>query len=167
MGSRAESTGSTRARYWIGRRETPFGFKRIFRSSRSQADWSLSMSKVSIASVVGVLLLSSAVPGSAAVADDYASLVALFEEWREFEAPALVDGVPDYSAEAMAKQRKALPGYQDRLAAIDTAEWPVPQQIDWHLLRAEMSGLDFDHRVRKPWANNPAFYVMMFTLPST
>src|SRR5262249_22069539 len=26
----------------------------------------------------------------------------------------------------------------------------------------EMNGLDFDHRVLKPWANNPAFYVTVF-----
>ena len=25
-----------------------------------------------------------------------------------------------------------------------------------------MNGLDFDHRVLKPWANNPAFYVTVF-----
>ena len=53
-----------------------------------------------------------------------------------------------------------------KLEAIDIESWPVPQQIDWHLLRAEMNGLDFDHRVRKPWANNPAYYVMMFTSQS-
>ena len=30
----------------------------------------------------------------------------------------------------------------------------------------EMSGLDFDHRVLRPWANNPAFYVTVFTSES-
>ncbi len=30
-------------------------------------------------------------------------------------------------------------------------------------MRAELAGLDFDHRVLKPWANNPAFYVTVFT----
>ncbi len=25
-----------------------------------------------------------------------------------------------------------------------------------------MNGLDFDHRVRRPWARDPAFYVMMY-----
>ena len=29
-------------------------------------------------------------------------------------------------------------------------------------MRAELAGLDFDHRVLKPWANNPAFYVTVF-----
>jgi hypothetical protein len=32
----------------------------------------------------------------------------------------------------------------------------------WHLVRAEMNGLDFDHRVLRPWASNPAFYVTVF-----
>jgi len=29
-------------------------------------------------------------------------------------------------------------------------------------VRAELAGLDFDHRVLRPWANNPAFYVTVF-----
>ena len=36
------------------------------------------------------------------------------------------------------------------------------QQVDYHVVRAEMNGLDFDHRVLRPWANNPAFYVTIF-----
>ncbi|MGH9332568.1 MAG: DUF885 family protein, partial [Vicinamibacteria bacterium] len=37
-----------------------------------------------------------------------------------------------------------------------------PQQVDYHVVRAEMNGLDFDHRILQPWANNPAFYVTVF-----
>jgi len=116
---------------------------------------------VVIGVVVPVLGAAPAIP-----ADDYGTLVQLFEDWREFEAPTLVDGVPDYSADAMAAQGRDLLQYKAQLEAIDTAAWPLPQQIDWHLLRAEMNGLDFDHRVRQPWANNPAFYVMMYTAES-
>ena len=92
----------------------------------------------------------------------HADLVALFSDWRAFQRPRLVDGVPDYTSAAMAAQQRELPAYQRRLAAIKTAGWPVNQQADWHILRAEMNGLDFDHRVIRPWANNPAFYVRMF-----
>ncbi len=92
----------------------------------------------------------------------YEDLTALFEEWRNFEKPPLVDGVHDYSANAMAAQHRELAAYQQRLAAIDTIGWPVAQRVDYHLVKAEMNGLDFDHRVRQPWANNPAFYVMLF-----
>jgi hypothetical protein len=35
--------------------------------------------------------------------------------------------------------------------------------VDYFIVRAELAGLDFDHRVLKPWANNPAFYVTVFT----
>ena len=96
----------------------------------------------------------------------YDDLVQLWEEWRDFEAPDFVDGVPDYSVAAMAAQHAELPAWQARLAAFEVDDWPVEQQIDWHLIRAEMNGLDFDHAVRRPWARDPAFYVTMYTAQS-
>jgi uncharacterized protein (DUF885 family) len=86
-------------------------------------------------------------------------LWSLFVEWRAFQKPKLVDGVPDYTPKAMAAQRRELSVYQQRLAAIDPGGWPIAQQVDFHVVRAEMNGLDFDHRVLQPWARNPAFYV--------
>jgi hypothetical protein len=93
-------------------------------------------------------------------------LTTLFTEWREFQRPRWVDGVPDYSAAAMAAQYSELPAWRARLMAIDPSGWPVPQQIDHYLVRAEMNGLEFDHRVRRPWAENPAFYVTIFSAQS-
>jgi hypothetical protein len=92
----------------------------------------------------------------------YEDLAALFTEWRSFQRPKLIDGVPDYSPAAMAAQHQGLANYRDRLAGIDPGGWPISQQADYHIVRAEMNGLDFDHRVLKPWANNPAFYVTVF-----
>lgn len=92
----------------------------------------------------------------------YDELVTLFAEWREFEKPTLVHGVPDYSAANMTAQHRDLAAYQSRLAAIDPGAWPLAQQVDYQIVRAEMKGLDFDHRVRRPWARNPAFYVTIF-----
>jgi hypothetical protein len=92
----------------------------------------------------------------------YDDLVRLFSEWRAFEAPRVTGGVPDYSPEAMEAQHRELARYQRRLAAIDPRGWPVSHQVDYHIVRAEMNGLDFDHRVRRPWARNPAFYVTIF-----
>lgn len=98
-------------------------------------------------------------PPSGTTHDD---LVALFNEWRAFQQPKRVDGVPDYTASAMTTQQRELPVLQARLAAMDTTGWTIPHQVDYHIVRAEMNGLDFDHRVRRPWANNPAFYVTAF-----
>ncbi len=92
----------------------------------------------------------------------HADLVALFEEWRAFEMPAFNQQVPDYTAQAMAAQYAALPDWQARLEGLNPTRWTVAEQVDWQLVRAEMNGLDFDHRVRRQWARDPAFYVTIF-----
>lgn len=102
----------------------------------------------------------------AAPAGSYEALVELFAEWRAFEAPRVVDGVPDYSVANMASQHRELAEYRARLDSIDTSTWTVSHKIDHRLLRAEMNGLDFDHRVRRPWAKIPAFYVTVFPAQS-
>ncbi|MCH7716727.1 MAG: DUF885 family protein [Gemmatimonadetes bacterium] len=122
-------------------------------------------SRISIG-LAAVALLAAACTPAEVPSTSYDDLVTLFEEWRAFEQPEFVDGVPDYSAQAMAAQHRELAGYQRRLAAIDPTGWPVAQQVDHHLVAAEMNGLDFDHRVRRPWARNPAFYTMIFAAQS-
>jgi hypothetical protein len=89
---------------------------------------------------------------------DYRDLVILFEEFREAQKPKIVEGVPDYSRAAMERQRLELEKLKGRLAAIDCGSWPITQQVDYQLVRAEMNGLDFDHRVLRPWSRNPGFY---------
>jgi len=103
----------------------------------------------------------SAVPAASEGAGLYGDLTALFTEWREFQKPRVVDGVPDYTAAAMAAQRARLPEFQQRLQAIDTTGWAVTHQVDWDLVRAEMNGLDFDHRVLRPWSRHPGFYAVI------
>jgi hypothetical protein len=91
----------------------------------------------------------------------HSDLVAFYREWREFQKPIFTEGVPDYTAEAMARQHRELAAWQARLASMDTAGWSVAEKVDWHLVRAEMNGLDFDHRVLRPWERMPWFYVML------
>ena len=90
------------------------------------------------------------------------SLAVLFGEWQAFEQPRMRAGVPDYSAAAMARQYRALASYRRRLAAIDTSGWSIHDQVDYQIVRAEMNGLDFNHRVLRPWARDPAFYVSFY-----
>jgi hypothetical protein len=118
-----------------------------------------------------ILLLLAGLVGctaaeSAPQAGTHDDLVRLFTEWRAFEMPEFVDGVPDYSAAAMAAQHEELAGWMTRLEELEPESWPVGEQIDWHLVRAEMNGLDFDHRVRRPWARDPAFYVTVYAAES-
>ena len=96
----------------------------------------------------------------------YRELVDLFEAWRSFERPVMNGAVPDYSATAMAAKAKALPQWRKRLDAIDTKGWPIEQQNDYKLVKAEMNGFDFNLRVLRPWARDPAFYVSVWAARS-
>lgn len=114
-----------------------------------------------VAGIAGAGAASGAQPAGA-----YEELVALFGQWRAFEAPPLRDGAPDYTAETFARRHEELKRLQGRLRAIDPSGWPVAQQVDHHLLRAEMNGLDFYIRVLRPWARDPAFYTTVWTAQS-
>jgi len=98
--------------------------------------------------------------------NQHEQLVQFFKEWRAFGTPEMRDGVPDYSRAAMQKQHDNLKQWQQRLNNFDTAGWPIKHQVDWYLIYAEMNGLDFDHRVLRPWERDPAFYVWFYTYPS-
>jgi hypothetical protein len=91
-------------------------------------------------------------------ADGYQDLLTLFEDWRRFETPPVLEGAPDYTAERFASRFDEFKRYRARLETIDPESWPIARQVDWHLVRAEMNGFDFNYRVLKPWARDPAFY---------
>jgi len=115
-------------------------------------------------SALAVLLLL-ATPGNAR-ASTHDDLVQLFEDWRAFESPPLLDGAPDYTAERFEARQPQYLELRARLDAFDISDWPIPEQVDWHLVRAEMNGFDFNRRVLKPWARDPAFYKSLWTYRS-
>ena len=98
--------------------------------------------------LVVVLTLLSAAPGAAA-SDDYEQLVVVFEEFRAFQEAVPESGVRRYTPAAVEQEYQGLLGFQERLTALDTSGWPVWQQVDYHLMRAEMNALWFHHRVRR------------------
>jgi len=94
-----------------------------------------------------------------AVRHAYADLVSLYQEARETLKPKLTDGVPDYTAAAMEARRRTVEGLRRRLDSIDSSRWPVGERVDYLLVRAQLDGLDFEHRVLRPWARDPGFYL--------
>ncbi|MCR9102374.1 MAG: hypothetical protein NXI25_20630 [bacterium] len=98
--------------------------------------------------------------------NDYAALVDLFKEWRTFENPPLLNGAPDYTAETFAERRPAFEQLRTKLTMMDTSGWPVDQRVDWTLVWAEMNGYDFNQRVLRPWARDPAYYKSLWTYRS-
>lgn len=109
------------------------------------------------------LFAGLSVHAEAAPGGGYQDLLTFYKDFRSFQKPKIVNGVPDYTGAAMAAQQRELETYKKRLAAIDPSAWPIPQQVDYQIVRAEVNSLDFDHRVMKPWSNNPGYYVTFFT----
>ncbi|MDP5158726.1 MAG: hypothetical protein NWQ07_09140 [Flaviramulus sp.] len=93
----------------------------------------------------------------------YPGLVTFFKEWRAFEKPPLRDGAPDYTKETFETRWNAFKLLQQKLKAIDTSGWTITNQVDWHIVNAEMNGYDFNHRILKPWKRDPAFYKSLWT----
>jgi hypothetical protein len=112
------------------------------------------------------MTMTTGLSESHAAQSTYEELVALFSEWRTFEQPAMREGAPDYTADTFSRKHTQLKSFQARLAAIDSRGWPIPQQADYHVLRAEMNGMDFNIRVLKPWQRDPAFYTSIWTAQS-
>lgn len=94
--------------------------------------------------------------------DSYQTLLQLCKELRLLERTSLPNGVPDYRSQTIIKTQQTLQQYKGRLQKIDTTDWPINQQIDYVLLRAEMNALDFNCRILKPWVRDPTFYAIVF-----
>ncbi len=93
----------------------------------------------------------------------YDDLLAFFREFRDFQKPEVANGIPDYTAQAMNRQKSQIAEFRHRLRAIDPSTWPVERQVDYEIVRAELNGLEFDHRVLRPWARMPSFYAVIQT----
>lgn len=93
-------------------------------------------------------------------------LVELFKEWRTFEAPPLIDGVPDYSQESFDARQAGYTVLREKLEGLPKEKWSVEAQVDWQLLWAEMNGYQFNYKVLKPWQRDPAFYKAIWTSKS-
>ena len=88
----------------------------------------------------------------------YDDLVLLFNDWRNFENPPLLDGAPDYTRERFEEDKSEFLELRERLHSFDIDNWAIKEQIDWYVIKAEMNGYDFNYRVLRPWERDPAFY---------
>jgi hypothetical protein len=131
-------------------------------SAKASAERSRSCALVAV-----VVVMASAATGAQPTPSSYQQLLALFTEWRTFEeAPRLSGGVPDYSPATNQRRLQELGRLQARLQAIDQRGWSIAQQVDHHLVRAEMNGLEYHLRVLQPFARDPAYYASIITSES-
>lgn len=114
---------------------------------------------------VSLWLLSCQQPADTALEKNRASyndLVKLYREWRDFEKPPLFNEAPDYRKSSMEKRWPEFKALQTKLASMDTTDWPIPEQVDYHIVWAEMNGYQFNNNILKPWQRDPAFYKVIW-----
>ncbi len=104
---------------------------------------------------------------------DYADLVALYDEFLNWQdsararrlvpnrdiAGAAAQRFPDYGEAAVAARLERMDGFQDRLTAIGPRSWSRPEQVDYLAVRSRFDQHEFSLRVSRPWARDPGFYV--------
>lgn len=93
-------------------------------------------------------------------------LVDLYNDWREFEVPPFIEGVPDYSTSAFEKREESFQTLRNRLQNMPKENWTDSEQVDWYLLWAEMNGYEFNTKILKSWERDPAFYKTIWTYKS-
>jgi hypothetical protein len=100
------------------------------------------------------------VGGASAQADaGWDDLVALDAELTELRRPPRQDGVPQFGVDAMAARADAITDVQNRLRAIDPSSWSVVGKVDYLLVWAKANGMEFEHRVTRPWQKDPILYL--------
>lgn len=98
--------------------------------------------------------------------NDYEDLTQLFQEWRTFEKPPMLEGAPDYTKATFEQRYADFQVLQKQLLNLDTSNWTTAERVDWMIVWSEMNGYDFNHRILKPWERDPAFYKTVWTYKS-
>lgn len=108
--------------------------------------------------ITGTLVLALCL-APAATGASRPELVALFEDASALATPALIDGIPDYSARAIDRQRRSLAQLRQRLDALSPEDWALADQVDFLLLRAELDKLAYGINVYRAPSRSPNFYL--------
>ncbi len=58
----------------------------------------------------------------------------------------------------VSRRGERLAELRGRLAGLNPAQWSVAGKVDYLVVWAQMNGVEFEHRVTKPWQRDPIFY---------
>ncbi len=105
-----------------------------------------------------LLFVSALLVAQPARAATHAELVTLYGQFREAVKVAAPGGVPDHGEAAMRKRHEVAKAAMTTVGRMDDTSWPIPQRADLLLALAEMRGVDFEHRVLRPWARDPSWW---------
>ncbi len=112
--------------------------------------------------VPGVLVLSGLLmAGDVAAQTDagWDDLVELDTELAALRAPQRQGGVPQFGVAAITARADATADVQNRLRNIDASSWSVAGKVDYLLVWAKANGMEFEHRVIRPWQKDAILYL--------
>jgi len=110
-----------------------------------------------VTAVLSGLLVTSAATGQTDAG--WEELISLNAELSELRSPRRVDGVPQFGSSAVAERAAAVTDVQARLRSIDASHWSVAGKVDYLLVWAKANGMEFEHRVTRPWQKDPILYL--------
>ncbi len=97
-----------------------------------------------------------------------------FWSWRAKYRPFSTDDVPrmehapglrDWSAASIESHRKDLAQFERRLARLQPDAWPVPEQVDYWLMKSGLARTRWELDVFPRWKLDPMFYVEQTVVP--
>ena len=109
-----------------------------------------------------VLLLagSYAVPAvSQTAASPQDALIQIFQAAQDLRQPDIVEGIPDFSAAAVERQKAGLAELRSRFDDLDPTGWEMSDQVDYLIVRSELDMLDYGLHVYRATSRSPAFYL--------
>ena len=87
------------------------------------------------------------------------ALVEIFQAAQGLRQPELVEGIPDFSAAAVERQKAGLAELRSRFDELDPTGWEMTDQVDYLLVRAELDMLDYGLHFYRATSRSPAFYL--------
>ena len=115
-----------------------------------------------------LLLLASPAAAQPSGSGTYQDLLALHAELQAYMVPAFTSAVvldsgarvgEDYAESRMRAKLGGLAAFERRLASMNVAAWPRPQQVDFLAVKSLLNGYRFNLEVLRPWRRDPGFYL--------
>ena len=86
-------------------------------------------------------------------------LVEIFQSAQDLRQPEIVEGIPDFSAAAVERQKAGLAELRSRFDGLDPTSWEMSDQVDYLLVRSELDMLEYGLHVYRATSRSPAFYL--------
>ena len=87
------------------------------------------------------------------------ALLQIFQSAQDLRQPEIVEGIPDFSAAAVERQKAGLAELRSRFDGLDPTGWEMTDRVDYLIVRSELDMLQYGLHVYRATSRSPAFYL--------